>query len=308
MNEQRIIANKDYGIQMKEEDTKNTRCVSRRIRDNDLSPGSDKYTLTRTKYIGLLNPENQQQTNQIQLNGMEEWPSSTTTKEVESFLGFENFDKEFTQNVEDLMKPQNKRNKNKQDNKDIVMLPEELFLNLLGHEFNDERTFENGDEQFDLIKTLSVHGLKTLHNCFSKIATATSVNDVIAVNVMNMDLQKWITMAQDMNMIINDTINILLGRRPNIWEDILEDWLIRILRLPNKNTALTNHNTLRYSKPIQKLNGKQAKRRLFLSGQPSHYTEESTDNQSIGEEDNQEILVQNVFNTPMKGILLPWNP
>jgi hypothetical protein len=77
-------------------------------------------------------------------------------------------------------------------------------------------------------------------------------------------------------------INILSGRRHNIWKDISKDWLTRILRLPNRYTAVTNHNTLR------------------------HYTEESTTNQSIGEEDDQETLVQNIFNTPM--ILLPWNP
>src|ERR1700678_1351116 len=159
-----------------------------------------------------------------------------------------------------------------QDNDKMIMLPEGLFLNLLDHEFDDERTFENDNEQFDPIKTLSVHEPKTLHHHFSKITTATSVNDVIAVNFMNMDLQKWITMAQVMNMIINHTINILLGRRPNIWKDILEDSLIRILRLPNRNIALTNRSTLRYSKPIQKLSGKQTKRSLFLLGQPSHYT------------------------------------
>src|ERR1700678_2235609 len=77
-------------------------------------------------------------------------------------------------------------------------------------------------------------------------------------------------------------INILSGRRHNIWKDISKDWLTRILRLPDRYTAVTNHNTLR------------------------HYTEESTTNQSIGEEDDQETLVQNIFNTPM--ILLPWNP
>jgi hypothetical protein len=49
---------------------------------------------------------------------------------------------------------------NKQDNDDMVMLPEGLFLNLLDHEFDDEQTFENDNEQSDLIKTLSVHGLK----------------------------------------------------------------------------------------------------------------------------------------------------
>ena len=77
-----------------------------------------------------------------------------------------------------------------QDNDDLIMLPEGLFLNLLDHELNNERTFENDDEQSDPIKSLSVHGLKSLRNHFSKVTTATSVNDVTTVNVMDMDLQK----------------------------------------------------------------------------------------------------------------------
>src|ERR1700678_4282769 len=161
----------------------------------------------------------------------------------------------------------------------------------------------------------SVHGLKTLHNHFSKVTTATSVNDVIAVNVMNTNLQKLITMAQDVNMIINDIMNMLSGRRPNIWKDIFEDWLIWIPRLPNKNTVLTNHSTLRHSKPIQILNGRQARWRLFLSKQPDRYSTENADNQnkillpgetiiktvdektyrSIEEGNNQESPAQNVF-------------
>ena len=76
-------------------------------------------------------------------------------KGVKSFLGFGNFDKEFTQNNEDLTKPQNKWNKKEQDNNDIVMLTEGLFLDLLDHKFDDEQTFENDDEQFDPIETLS---------------------------------------------------------------------------------------------------------------------------------------------------------
>src|SRR5271168_5619578 len=84
-----------------------------------------------------------------------------------------------------------------QDNDDMIMLPEGLFLNLLDREFDDERTFENDDEQTDPIKSLSVHGLKSLRNHFSKDTAATSVNNVIAVNVRNTNLQKWITMAQD---------------------------------------------------------------------------------------------------------------
>src|SRR5271168_2705073 len=204
------------------------------------------------------------------------------------------------------------------------MSPVGSFSQLLDPECSDERTLENDDEQSDPIKSLSVHGLKTLRNHhFSKVTTATSVNDVIAVNTMNMDTRKWITMAR----IVNDTINLLSGKKPNSWKDIFEDWLIWIPRLPDKNTASINHSTLRHSKPIQTLNGKQARQRLFLSRQPDRYAAENTDNQnkillpnettiktidekayrSIEDKNNQESPVQNVFDTPTKGILLPWN-
>src|SRR5271168_2379783 len=242
-----------------EQDTENTR----RSRDNDLFTEPEDCTswMTGTKYIGLLNPENQLQTGLMKLNGIDEWPTPTMTKKVKSFLGFENFNTDFTQNDEDLIKPHNKQDENEQDNRDMVKLPEGSSPDLLDHEFDDKRAFEIDDEQFDPIKTLSVREPKTLHNHFSKVAAATSVNDDIAVNVTNMDRQKYITMAR----IVNDMINSLSGRRPNIWKDIFKDWLIWIPRLPNKNTALTNHSTLRHSKPIQILNGKQTRWSLFLS-------------------------------------------
>src|SRR5271168_3969151 len=42
---------------------------------------------------------------------------------------------------------------NEQDNEEMIMLPEGLFLNLLDREFDDERTFENDDERSDPIKS-----------------------------------------------------------------------------------------------------------------------------------------------------------
>jgi hypothetical protein len=280
--EQQNIVNKDYAIQTKEEDTEDTRSV--RTRDNDLFAESEGYTSweTGTKYEGLPSPENQLQMHPMKLDGIDEWPTPTMTKRVESFLGFKNFDTEFTWNDEDLIKPLNKQDENEQDNRDMVKLPERSFPNLSDHEFDDERAFEIDDEQLDPIKTLSAREPETLHKHFSKVAAATSVNDVITVGDMNMDLQKWLTMAQDMNMIVNHTINILLGRRPNIWKDTLKDWLSRTPQLPNGNTAVTTRNIL------------------------CHYTEEGTTNQSIEEEDDQKTLVLNIFCTPM--ILLPRNP
>src|ERR1700678_1842021 len=219
------------------------------------------------------------------------------------------------------MKPQDRQNESKQNYDNLVILPEELFPSPPNHESNDERTFEKGDEQVDPIKTLSVHGPKTLPNHFSKVTAATSVNDVIAVNIMNRDLRKWTTMAQDMDMIVNYAINLLSGRKPNMWEDIFKDWLIW------KDTALTNHSTLRHSKPTQILNRNRARQSLFLSGQPDRYLAESTDNQdkillpgesiiktvgekvyrSIKEENYRGIPVRNIFDAPTRGILLPWN-
>src|SRR6202522_2235599 len=83
-----------------------------------------------------------------------------------------------------------------------------------------------------------------------------------------------------MARIVNNMINSLSGKGPNISEDIFEDWRIWIPQLPNNNTALTNHSTLQYSKPIQILNGKQARQSLFLLEQPDRYMAESADNQN----------------------------
>src|ERR1700678_1643458 len=168
--------------------------------------------------------------------------------------------------------------KDEKEDKDMNMLPKDLFLELLDHGFGDKRTVEIDDEQSDPIKSLSVHEPKTLRNHFSKVTVATSVSDVIAVNVTNMDLRKWITMARDMDMIVDDTIN-LLRERPNIREDIFEEWLIWTPRLPNRDTTITDHSTLWCSKSIQELNGRLARRSHFLSKQPDQYLAENTNNQ-----------------------------
>src|ERR1700678_3762135 len=313
----------DNNSETKELNTENTGGVPRRSRNNNpfTEPEGCTPWVARTEHGGLLNSGNQPQTGPIKLNGIAEWTIPTTTmKEVKSFLGFRNFDKEFTQNEEDLTKSKNKQNEKGQDNCNIIMLPERLFPDQLDQELDDEQTFENNDEQFDPITTLSVQGLKTLPNHFSKVTAATYVNNVIAVNVTNVDLRKWITMAR----IVKDMMNSLLGKRPNIWKDRLEDWLVWILRAPNKNTAYTNHSTLRYSKTIQMLNGKRTKQNLFLSNQPDRYMGENTDNQDGLLSSNGTLVrtideklyklieengnMQNIFYAPMEGILLPWDP
>src|ERR1700678_3575560 len=104
----------------------------------------------------MLSPDTQTQTESRKGVGIDEWPTPTMMKRVKSFLGFENFNTEFTQNDEDLIKPHNEQDKNEQDNRDMVKLPERLSPDLLNHEFDDEQAFEINDKQFDHTKTLSV--------------------------------------------------------------------------------------------------------------------------------------------------------
>ena len=106
-NEQRIIVNKDYDIQTKEQDTENTQCVLRQSRDNNLFPRPDECTpwVTRTEYKGLLNPENQLQTNPMKPYDIDIWPTPAMTTEAKSFLGFGNVDKGFIQDNWTLTEP-----------------------------------------------------------------------------------------------------------------------------------------------------------------------------------------------------------
>src|SRR6202522_2359988 len=299
-DEQQNIVNRDYDIQTKEQDTEHTQCIQRRYRDNNLFAEQEGCIpcVARTEYEGLLYSENQLQKNPMKLYGIDIWPTPTTTEE-----GLGNF----TQNDEDLMNPQSKQNKEEQDDRDIIVLPERLFSDLLDQEFDDKRTFEHDDEQFDPIKTLSVH--EPLHNQFSKVAAATSVNDVMTVKVIDMDLQKQKAMALHRDTTINDVIDTLLGKKPDLRKDKSKNRRIWIPR-PPKNTTLTNHSTLQQSKTIQILNEKQARQSLFLSGQPDRYLAESTDNQDkilLPGETIIKMVAQNIFDAPTRGILLPWN-
>src|ERR1700678_2890426 len=116
-------------------------------------------------------------TNPMKLDGINIWPTPAMTTKVKSFLGLGNIDKGFildnwtlTEPLKDLFEMDEtfQEKKNKQDNLDTIILTEDPFLDLLDHRFDDERSLENDDKQFDPIKTLSVHEPRTLHNHFLK--------------------------------------------------------------------------------------------------------------------------------------------
>src|SRR6202522_3274428 len=69
---------------------------------------------------------------------------------------------------------------------------------------------------------------------------------------MNKDPQKRITMVQNMGITVENVINILLGKRPDIWKDESENWPIRLLRLPNKKGSSILMLDPQMPKPLDK--------------------------------------------------------
>src|ERR1700678_1891589 len=106
----------------------------------------------------------------------------------------------------------------------MTLLPDNLFINLWEHnllnptKMLDMNTNNDDNNIPDAIKSLLIHGLKTLHNHFLNDTAATSVNNV-TINVMDMDLQKPIATAQEMDIPVKEKMDILSGKNPSIWKD-----------------------------------------------------------------------------------------
>src|ERR1700678_2782584 len=295
VNKQRII-NWDRDIQIEEEqDAEYTGCVQRRSRDNDLFTEPRGCTLWVTKAVceGLINPKNQPQMDQT--------------------------------------KPQDERNINGQDYIDIIILLGRLVPNLWDQELSDEQTFESNDGWFDPIKTLSAHGLKRLPNHFSKVTVATSVNDVIAVNNMNKDPQKRITLGRDMDITVENKINISLGKRPDMWKDESENWPIRLLRSPNKKGSSILMTDPLMPKPLDKTKPtndliawmiKSPDEITVIAKYGNSWCSRIIKGQSDGRQARQNLSLSGPkenfvcilgwrledLTKPMNGTLLPWNP
>ena len=63
------------------------------LQDNDLYLKPEKFTfwMTKVEYLGLIIQENLISMDPVKLNGIKDWPTPTTVKQVRSFLGFENY-------------------------------------------------------------------------------------------------------------------------------------------------------------------------------------------------------------------------
>jgi len=81
----------------KEDLQKLTLQVLKKLQDNNLFVNLDKCTFKAKEvdYLGMIISKNQIKIDPAKLEGIRDWPTPTTVKQVQSFLGFRNFYRKF---------------------------------------------------------------------------------------------------------------------------------------------------------------------------------------------------------------------
>jgi hypothetical protein len=81
--------------------------VLQRLRKNKLfaKPEKCSFEQTEIEYLGVLVLHNQVKMDPAKIHTVEEWPAPTTVKQVQQFLGFANFYRQFIEGFEGLARP-----------------------------------------------------------------------------------------------------------------------------------------------------------------------------------------------------------
>ena len=76
-----------------------TKLVLQRLQENDmyLKPKKCEFTKEKIKYLRMIISHNSVSMDPVKLKGIKDWPTPTTVKQVQLFLGFGNYYRRFIQ-------------------------------------------------------------------------------------------------------------------------------------------------------------------------------------------------------------------
>ena len=88
---------------------KYTKLVLQRLQENNmyLKPKKCEFTREKIEYLGMIISHNSVAMDLVKLKGIKDWPTPTTIKQVQSFLGFRNYYQRFIQKFAHLAQPLN---------------------------------------------------------------------------------------------------------------------------------------------------------------------------------------------------------
>jgi len=233
----------------KEELQKLTLRVLKKLQENDLFANLDKCTFEATEvdYLGMIITENQIKMDPAKLEGIKDWPSPTTVKQVRSFLGFGNFYRKFIGHYANITRPLNDLTK-----KDLTWNWTDAC----------QEVFEKLKEEFQKVPVLLMPDSTKpfiIETDASKFATGA----VIRQKDMNGDYHpcEYISHSfdatqQNYEIYDRELMGIVCA---------LETWRHYLQGSPFPTIILSDHKNLTYFQTAQKLNRRQARWSLFLS-------------------------------------------
>lgn len=100
----------------REDHRKRTIRVLERLKEHDLFLKAEKclFEVEEVEFLGTVIKPGELSMDPVKLQGISEWPTPTTVKQVQSFLGFGNFYRRFIHKYSDLSKPLNELTKKNQ--------------------------------------------------------------------------------------------------------------------------------------------------------------------------------------------------
>jgi len=236
-------------LKEKEDLQKLTLWVLKKLQDNDLFVNLDKCTfkVKEVDYLGMIISKNQIKMDPAKLEGIRDWPTPTTVKQVRSFLGFGNFYRKFIGYYADIAWPLNDLT-----NKDLVWNWTDAC----------QEAFEKLKEEFQKAPVLLMpNSMKPF--IIKSDASKLTTRAVIQQKDMNGNYHPcgYISHSFDITQWNYEIYN---------WELMgivcaLETWRHYLQGSPFPTVILSNHKNLMYFRTAQKLNRRQAQWSLFLS-------------------------------------------
>jgi RNase H-like domain found in reverse transcriptase/Reverse transcriptase (RNA-dependent DNA polymerase) len=227
-----------------------TRRVLEKLRENDLFLKAKKCEFGKTKveYLGMVIEEGRISMDPVKLGGIKDWPVPTTVKQVRSFLGFGNFYRKFISHYSDLARPLNDLTKK---DKKFEWTPEcQSSFDTLKKRFTEEPVLMMPDQSKPF----------QIESDASKVATGAVLTQLDS----NGDRHPVAFMSKT----FSDT-----ERKYEIYDRellgiirALKEWRHYIQGSGHTTVVFSDHKNLTYFRTAQKLNDRQSRWSLYLSG------------------------------------------
>jgi hypothetical protein len=234
----------------KEELERITKLVLEKLQEHDLFLKAKKceFCQTRIEYLGMIIEEGRIAMDSVKLGGIRDWPVSTTLKQTRSFLVFGNFHWKFISHYSKWAWPLNNLMKKDKEFK---------WSNDCQEAFN---TMKKRFMEEPVLLMPNQSKLFQIESDASKVATG------VVLTQLNLN-GDWHPVAF-LSKTFTET-----GRKYEIYDrellgiiQALKEWRHYIQGSGHTTVVYSNHKNLTYFRTAQKLNNRQARWSLYLSG------------------------------------------